>query len=58
MDFFSKSDPYVKVYFSSNPLHKPVLVGRTETVDNNLNPNFVKSFKLDYIFEVKQELFF
>lgn len=50
MDFFSKSDPYVKVYFSSSPQRKPALIGRTETVDNNLNPNFVKSFQLDYIF--------
>ena len=58
MDFFSKSDPYIKVHFSSGPQRKPALIGRTETIDNNLNPNFTKSFKLDYIFEVKQELYF
>ena len=58
MDFFSKSDPYVKVYFKNSPQRQQMLIGRTETIDNNLNPNFVKSFTLDYIFEVKQELFF
>ena len=58
MDFFSKSDPYVKVYFTSGPSRQQAYLGKTETIDNNLNPNFVKSFKLDYIFEVKQELFF
>lgn len=33
-------------------------MGQTETILNNLNPNFTKSFLLDYIFEVKQELRF
>lgn len=54
LDFFSKSDPYIKVYFSSSPNSKLNFIGRTETVDNNLNPNFNKSFILDYIFEARQ----
>ena len=58
MDFFSKSDPYVRVFFKSNPVSKPNLIGRTETVMDNLNPNFRKSFLLDYIFETKQEIRF
>jgi Ca2+-dependent lipid-binding protein len=35
-----------------------VLLGRTETIDNNLNPNFKKSFMVDFIFEARQELKF
>lgn len=35
--------------------HQFVKVGRTETVKDNLNPNFIKSFTVDYVFEQKQE---
>ncbi len=58
MDVFSKSDPYVKVYFKRAPNQPFFLLGRTETIDNNLNPNFKKSFLVDYIFEARQELKF
>ena len=58
MDVFSKSDPYVKVYFKRSNTNQWGLLGRTETIDNNLNPNFQKSFVVDYIFEAKQELKF
>lgn len=54
MDVFSKSDPYIKVHFRVGPGQQERLIGRTETVDNNLNPNFVKSFVLDYVFEITQ----
>jgi Ca2+-dependent lipid-binding protein len=57
MDIFSKSDPYVKVY-SKKVNGQWQLLGRTETVDNNLNPNFRKSFCLNYIFEARQDLKF
>ena len=50
MDIFSKSDPYVKVYFKKSPKFEFLSLGRTETVDNNLNPNFERSFILDYMF--------
>lgn len=50
MDVFSKSDPYVKVFFKKSPKMPFAVLGRTETVDNNLNPNFKKSFIVDYIF--------
>jgi hypothetical protein len=30
-------------------------MGRTETVRDNLNPNFTKSFLVDYMFEMKQD---
>lgn len=50
MDVFSKSDPYVKVSFKRAPNQPWTLIGRTETIDNNLNPNFQRSFIVDYIF--------
>jgi len=50
MDIFSKSDPYVKVSFKRAPNQPWAFLGRTETIDNNLNPNFKKSFIVDYIF--------
>lgn len=34
------------------------MVGRTETVSNNLNPTFSRSFTIDYIFESKQDIMF
>jgi len=34
---------------------KWVSQGRTETIDNCLNPNFMKSFKTKFQFETKQE---
>ena len=54
LDVFSKSDPYVKVYFKRSPMHKEILIGKTETVQNDLNPNWRKTFLVDYIFEAKQ----
>ncbi len=58
MDLFSKSDPYVKVYFKRAPNQPWIFLGRTETIDNNLNPNFRKTFIVDYFFEARQELKF
>jgi hypothetical protein len=51
LDFFSKSDPYVKISYRRDFNCKNYLVlGRTETINNNLNPNFAKATTLDYIF--------
>jgi Ca2+-dependent lipid-binding protein len=58
LDFFSKSDPYVKVFFKRHPSENMMSIGRTETIMNDLNPNFAKSFTIDYIFETRQELRF
>lgn len=58
LDFFSKSDPYVKVSFRRHPTENMMTIGRTETIMNDLNPNFNKSFVIDYIFETRQELKF
>uniref|UniRef100_A0AAQ4P413 Copine Va n=1 Tax=Gasterosteus aculeatus aculeatus TaxID=481459 RepID=A0AAQ4P413_GASAC len=49
-DTFSKSDP---CKFSSF-----INFGRTEVIDNTLNPDFVRKYILDYFFEEKQNLRF
>lgn len=36
----------------------PFQFGRTEVIDNTLNPDFVRKFILDYFFEEKQNLRF
>ncbi|CAD8071973.1 unnamed protein product [Paramecium sonneborni] len=56
LDYFSKSDPFVIVFIKNN--NQWIKIGRTETIDNNLNPNFKKSFQLDYVFEVVQPIKF
>lgn len=59
LDFFSKSDPYVKVYFERKAVGGQWnLIGRTETIDNDLNPNWKKTFVLDYVFESTQPIKF
>lgn len=35
-----------------------VKLGQTETINDNLNPNFTKSFLVDFVFEVKQPIRF
>ena len=59
LDVFSKSDPYVKISFKRdfNQFQYSV-IGKTETAQNNLNPNFSKSFIIDYIFESRQDIRF
>lgn len=59
MDVFSKSDPYVKISFKRDfNIKQYLFLGRTETINNNLNPNFAKSFVIDYIFESRQDIKF
>ena len=57
LDVFSKSDPCVMVeeLFAGNRTTK---LGQTETVKNNLNPDFTKAVMTDYFFEVEQRLRF
>lgn len=52
LDVMSKSDPQVQLY-ESNPNNKSwYLKDSTEMIRDNLNPDFAKSIKVDYIFEV------
>lgn len=43
--------------FSSSPFFFSQF-GRTEVIDNTLNPDFVRKYILDYFFEEKQNLRF
>ena len=56
LDVLSKSDPKCEVFeFGNNGW---VSLGKTEVLNNNLNPDFVKSFNLKYYFEKIQKLKF
>uniref|UniRef100_A0A3B3VCV8 Copine-3 n=1 Tax=Poecilia latipinna TaxID=48699 RepID=A0A3B3VCV8_9TELE len=57
MDAFSKSDPMCVVLLNSSGPHW-YEIGRTEKIQNCLNPKFSKSIVLDYYFEVVQKLRF
>ena len=54
LDRFSVSDPEVHVYVRTGKQSAYALLGKTEMVLNNLNPDFVKTFTLDYFFEKEQ----
>jgi len=54
MDTFSKSDPFAVLYLQDSQTGDWSYVDRTETVDNTLNPHWVKKFVLDYQFETRQ----
>ncbi|KAL5473555.1 hypothetical protein EMCRGX_G028048 [Ephydatia muelleri] len=56
LDYFSKSDPVVFLYIKRQ--NDWVKLGRTEVIDNDLNPKFVTTFKVDYQFEEIQNLKF
>ncbi|KAL5473575.1 hypothetical protein EMCRGX_G028072 [Ephydatia muelleri] len=57
LDYFSKSDPAVFLYTRGREAGW-VKVGRTEVIDNNLNPKFSTTFRLEYRFEEIQNLQF
>lgn len=40
------------------PLSLSLQFGRTEVIDNTLNPDFVRKFILDYFFEERENLRF
>lgn len=42
------SDPYATVTLFSYRSHTPQVIGKTEVVKNSLNPDWVKTFPLDY----------
>uniref|UniRef100_A0A8C0J0W8 C2 domain-containing protein n=1 Tax=Chelonoidis abingdonii TaxID=106734 RepID=A0A8C0J0W8_CHEAB len=48
-DTFSKSDPTIIFLLQ---------FGRTEVIDNTLNPDFVRKFIMDYFFEERENLRF
>lgn len=56
LDVFSKSDPKVRVFYTFQG--KETNLGETEFHKNDLNPTFKKTFVMEYIFEVRQNLRF
>ncbi|XP_028854028.1 copine-5b isoform X2 [Denticeps clupeoides] len=57
-DTFSKSDPMCVLYTQGVETKQWREFGRTEVIDNTLNPDFVRKYILDYFFEEKQNLRF
>ncbi|RWS12337.1 uncharacterized protein B4U79_04843 [Dinothrombium tinctorium] len=57
-DILSKSDPQCIVYLKDSYGNQYYELGKTEIIYDNLNPNFVKKFILDYNFEAVQHLKF
>ncbi|XP_064199065.1 copine-8 isoform X1 [Anguilla rostrata] len=57
-DTFSKSDPICVLYTQGIGNKEWREFGRTEVIDNTLNPEFVRKFILDYFFEERQNLRF
>jgi len=57
LDLISLSDPQVKIFIVKSNKDEEFF-GETEIVRDNLNPNFTKTFSMDYVFEKKQNLRF
>ena len=57
-DILSKSDPYCMVQMKDSWSEKFIEIGRTETVNDNLNPEWVKKFIISYNFETVQKMRF
>ncbi len=57
-DLMSKSDPYCLVSMKENHQDRYFEIGRTERIDDNLNPEWVKKFILNYNFETVQKMKF
>ncbi|XP_077691276.1 copine-8 isoform X6 [Eretmochelys imbricata] len=57
-DTFSKSDPICVLYTQGIGSKEWREFGRTEVIDNTLNPDFVRKFIMDYFFEERENLRF
>ncbi|CAD8195274.1 unnamed protein product [Paramecium pentaurelia] len=57
LEFFSKSDPYLEIYYSLSGQQETFL-GRTETAECNLDPNWEKTFNIEYSQDMIQMLKF
>jgi copine 5/8/9 len=51
LDIMSKSDPQVEVYMKEKSQNKWILIGKTEKMVNNLNPDFTTFIECNYYFE-------
>lgn len=58
LDVMSKSDPFCVVQMKESWQNNFFEIGRTEQIDDNLNPEWVKKFILNYNFETIQKIRF
>lgn len=58
LDYIGKSDPYCQVWLKNDERSSWAMVGKTETIQNNLNPVFSTPITIDYYFEKTQEIKF
>lgn len=58
MDVLSKSDPYCIVKMKETWQDRFYEIGRTEQINDNLNPEWVKKFLINYNFETVQKMKF
>lgn len=58
LDIITVSDPYVEIWLKNDERSKWTKIAQTETIDNNLNPDFATPVILDYFFEKSQEIRF
>jgi Ca2+-dependent lipid-binding protein len=56
LDVFSKSDPYLKFYMQTNFNGNIDYLGRTETINNNINPNWKNKICTQFYFEMSQPI--
>lgn len=54
LDFFSKSDPYLALSLQQSAYGNIQKAGRTQTIANNINPNWKQKITVQYFFEMKQ----
>ena len=57
VETFSNSDPFIEV-FQKRSSGQWVKMGQTEVIWDNLNPDFIRSFTLNYYFEEQSYLMF
>ena len=58
LDVIGKSDPWCIVFIKNDKRSDWTYVGKTEIVKESLNPDWAKSFVIDYYFEKNQEIRF
>ena len=58
LDLLSKSDPKVRIYLKQGKDTQYKMIGQTEVVKNNLNPEFKTAIEMFYQFEMHQYLKF
>lgn len=58
LDTFSETDPYCIVYIREDEKSSWKTIGQTETIMNNLNPDFSTQISVSYYFEKRQHIKF